>query len=318
MSRAAPRLAFLIAVGCWMAGMTGARAAPAQLGPRLFGEGVFSTGAYDFFVALTPDQKTAYFCRASADFSYWTILETRSTGGKWGAPKMAPFSGRWSDADPHLSPDGSKLFFISNRPTSGDSARATCDIWMMERAGAAWTEPRRLTEICTDATEWSPSVAANGNLYFGTTREGGRGRDDIWMSRWVDGRYAAPENLGDSINTKFGEIEPWIAPDESYLIFSAGGRADGQGGLDLYLSVRRQGVWSSARPLGHDVNSAAWDFNPSVSPDGRTFFFTSGRTRFDPPRTPWSYDQLMQRLAGPGNGLGDIYSVPIEALEIPR
>jgi hypothetical protein len=318
MSRAALRLAFLIAVGCWMAGMTGARAAPARLGPTLFGEGVFSTGAYDFFVALTPDQKTAYFCRASADFSYWTILETRSTGGKWGAPKMAPFSGRWSDADPHLSPDGSKLFFISNRPTAGDSARATCDIWMMERAGPAWIEPRRLTEICTEATEWSPSVAANGNLYFGTTREGGKGRDDIWMSRWVDGHYTAPENLGDSINTKFGEIEPWIAPDESYLIFSAGGRTDGRGGLDLYLSVRRQGVWSSARPLGHDINSAAWDFNPSVSPDGRTFFFTSGRGSFDPPRTPWSYDQLMRRLEGPGNGLGDIYSVPIEALEIPR
>jgi len=318
MSRRAQRLACLIAGASLLASFSGSRAAPTALGPTLFGEGVFSTGAYDFFVALTPDQKTAYFCRASGDFSYWTILETHRTGNQWGAPKMAPFSGRWSDADPHLSPDGSKLFFISNRPSSGDTARATCDLWMMERAGAGWSEPRRLTEICTEVTEWSPSVAANGNLYFGATREGGKGRDDIWMSRWVDGHYSAPENLGDSINTKFGEIEPWIAPDESYLVFSAGGRADGKGGLDLYLSVRRQGVWSSARPLGHDINSPAWDFNPSVSPDGRTFFFTSARGRFDPPASPWSYEQLMRRLGSPGNGLGDIYSIPIEALEISR
>jgi hypothetical protein len=293
------------------------RAIPADLRPTLFGEGVFTTGAYDFFVALAPDQKTAYLCRASADFGYWTILETRWSGGKWNPPTMAPFSGRWSDADPHFAPDGSKLFFISNRPLTGDSAKANCDLWMVERAGAGWGAPRPLTQICTDATEWSPSVAANGNLYFGATRDGGKGRDDLWVSRYVDGRYTTPENLGDSINTKFGEVEPWVAPDESYLIFSAGGRADGRGGLDLYISIRRDGVWSSARPLGHDINSSGWDFNPSVSPDGRTFFFTSSRARFDPPKTAMSYDQLMRKLQSPGNGLGDIYSIPIEALEIP-
>lgn len=289
----------------------------ADLRPTLFGEGVFSTGAYDFFVAMTPDQKTAYFCRASADFAYWTILESHWKGGKWQPPTMAPFSGRWSDADPHVSPDGSKLFFISNRPASGDTARATCDLWVVERAGTGWGEPRPLAGICTDATEWSPSVAANGNLYFGATREGGKGRDDLWVSRFADGHYMTPENLGDSINTKFAEVEPWVAPDEGYLIFSAGGRAEGKGALDLYISVRRGGLWSSARPLGHDINSAAMDFNPSVSPDGRTLFFTSSRARFDPPRAPWSYNQLMRRLEAPGNGLGDIYSIPIEALDLP-
>lgn len=294
--------------------------AAADLRPRLFGEGVFSTGAYDFFVALTPDQKTAYFCRASADFGYWTILETHRRGDKWTLPTMAPFSGRWSDADPHLTPDGSKLFFISNRPTSGDTANPSCDLWMVERAGDGWGEPQPVgSEVCSDATEWSPSIASNGNLYFGATREGGKGRDDLWMSRWVGGRYTTPINLGDSINTKFGEVEPWISPDESYLIFSAGGRAEGKGGLDLFISFRRDSVWSSARPLGHDINSAAWDFNPSVSPDGRTLFFTSARSSFEePPATRMSYDDLTRRLQSPGNGLGDIYSVPIEALDIPR
>jgi hypothetical protein len=88
-----------------------------------------------------------------------------------------------------------------------------------------------------------------------------------WPAGKAD-RYAAPVNLGDSINTKFGEVEPWIAPDESYLIFSAGGRAEGKGGLDLYISFRRDGTWSMARPLGHRHHSEAFDFNPSVSPDG--------------------------------------------------
>jgi len=290
------------------------------LRPVLFGEGVFSTGVYDFFVALTPDQNAAYLCRASADFGYWTILETRRRAGKWTTPVMAPFSGRWSDADPHLSPDGSKLFFISNRPSSGDTPKPSCDLWMVERVGEGWGPPRPLgPEVNGEGTEWSPSVAANGNLYFGATREGGKGRDDLWVSRLVDGRYTTPVNLGDSINTRTGEVEPWIAPDESYMIFSGGGRSDGQGGLDLYVSVRRNGVWSGARPLGHGINSPGWDFNPSVSPDGRTFFFTSTRGGFDPPPpAAMSYEELTRRLNSPGNGLGDIYSIPIEALEIDR
>jgi hypothetical protein len=297
----------------------GVRAAEG-LHPSLFGEGVFSTGAYDFFVALTPNQKTAYFCRASADFGYWAILETHIRGGTWSTPTMAPFSGRWSDADPHLSPDGSKLFFISNRPDSGDTAKESCDLWVVERSGQGWGDPRPVDPgVCTGATEWSPSVAANGNLYFGTTREGGRGRDDLWVSRFVAGRYTTPVNLGDSINTKFGEVEPWISPDESYLIFSAGGRADAKGGLDLYISFWRNGVWSAALPLGHGINSAAWDFNPSVSPDGRTFYFTSARSSLDlPPAQRMSYEDLTHRLQAPRNGLGDIYSIPIEALEIPH
>ena len=291
-----------------------------ELHPRIFGEGVFTTGAYDFFVALDPHGDVAYFCRASADFGYWTILETRRRGGKWTAPVMAPFSGRWSDADPHFTPDGSRLFFISNRPDSGDTAQASCDLWVVERANDGWGEPRRLgPEVCGEGTEWSPSIAANGNLYFGATREGGRGRDDLWMARFADGRYSTPVNLGDSINTKTGEVEPWVAPDESYLIFSAGGRTDGSGGLDLYVSFRRDGVWSAARPLGHGINTPGWEFNPSVSPDGRSLYFTSTRSVFaSPPAARMSAEQLTKKLQSPGNGLGDIYTIPIEALDFPR
>src|SRR5262245_13239331 len=100
-------LATALALGLTLPAPAAGPRADEGLQPALFGEGIFSTGAYDFFVALAPDQQSAYFCRASADFGYWTILETRRRGGKWSAPTLAPFSGRWSDADPHLAPDGS-------------------------------------------------------------------------------------------------------------------------------------------------------------------------------------------------------------------
>jgi Tol biopolymer transport system component len=280
-------------------------------GPELFGIGVFTTGEWDFFVAFTPDQQTAYFCRANGSFTYFTILQSQLRNGQWSAPEIAPFSGRWSDADPHMSPDGSKLFFISNRPDGGDAARADYDIVVVERTATGWSEPRRLPAPINDGfTEWSPSVSTNGNLYFGSARPGGKGGNDLYMARWNGSAYEQPENLGDSINTARGEVEPWIAPDESYMVFSGQNRTDGMGGFDLYYAERREGVWQKARLLPAPINSTAGDFNQSVSPDGKWLYFSSTRSVFDKmPTQRLSYGEMMRRLASPGNGLGDIYRV---------
>jgi Tol biopolymer transport system component len=290
-----------------------------QQGPAVFGPGVFSTAAWDFFVAFMPDQRTAYVCRANGNFSYYTILETRLVNGRWTEPRTAPFSGRWSDADPHISPDGSKLFFISNRPVNGTEPTEEYDVWVVERETAGrWGEPRHLAApVNSDSvTEWSPSVARNGNLYFGSDGGGGKG-SDLYVARWANGGYQKPENLGDSVNTAAGEVEPWIAPDETYLIFSAYGRPDGVGGYDLFISERRNGVWQRARPLGGGVNSAGRDFNQSVSPDGKYLYFSSTRGIFDSiPGRRLAYPEMQRRLTGIGNGLGDIYRIPLRELGI--
>src|SRR5918995_6013518 len=130
------RASRLLAVVTFAAGPA---AVEAQASPQVYEPGTFSTGAWDFFVALTPDQRTAYICRANGDFSYYTILETTLADGGWTEPRVAPFSGRWSDADPHLSPDGSRLFFISNRPVAPGAdaeARDDYDIWYVERTAS--------------------------------------------------------------------------------------------------------------------------------------------------------------------------------------
>ncbi len=114
-------------------------------------------------------------------------------------------------------------------------------------------------------------------------------------------------------------MEPWIAPDESYLIFSGQGRSDGVGGFDLYLSQRRDGVWQAARLLGGGISSPKGDFNQSVSPDGKYFFFSSTRGVFDsPPPGALPYAEMQRRLTGVGNGLGDIYRVPMSQLGIGK
>jgi Tol biopolymer transport system component len=103
----------------------------------------------------------------------------------------------------------------------------------------------------------------------------------------------------------------FIAPDESYVIFSGGSRPDSKGGADLYISDRRQDqTWSTPRPLRY-VNTEWDDYAPTVSSDGRLLYFTSRRPRVRTSQEPrLGYDQLKERLRSAGNGNADIYTIP--------
>src|SRR5262245_50836154 len=91
--------------------------APSTVTPVRFGEGVFTTDAWDFFVAFSPDQRRALFGRADDTFGEFEMLETRlGDDGRWSPPVRASFATAWSNADPHIAPDGRSVYFISNRP----------------------------------------------------------------------------------------------------------------------------------------------------------------------------------------------------------
>jgi Tol biopolymer transport system component len=297
-------------------------ATPRDPVPELYGAGLFSTGQWDFFMAFSPDQRHALFCRANNDFSAYDIYETRqSPDGRWRAPVKPAFAASWSNADPHFSPDGRVLFFISNRPGPGETGpSATYDIWTTSlESDGRWSEPHRLAAPISlpGVDEWSPSVAANGDLYFGSDRSGGSGGLDLYVARRVNGAYQPPENLGPRVNSPAQEVEPWVASDGSYLIFSAKERSDSTGRYDLYLSRRAGGSWQAPQPLP-GVNTRWHEFNQSVSPDGRWLYFSSTRPhsgpvgeRFDTPRNEAS-------IAGIGNGKGDMYRISMEDLGLVR
>jgi hypothetical protein len=195
--------------------------------------------------------------------------------------------------------------------------RPDTELWVTERTpDGEWGPPRHLDELSSPGDEWFPTLTDEGTLYFGSERPGGKGKCDLWRARWLGDRFGPPENLGEAINTPGQEIEPWISPDERFLIFSASGRPDSKGAYDLYLSFRCPNGWSPPRPLGANVNSPGWDFGPRVSPDGRYLFFTSNRSIFGRPSTPrLDFDGLRRRLEAPGNGLRDVYQVEMRALD---
>jgi hypothetical protein len=310
-------VATLLTIGC---GAERATPQPATA-PVLYGAGIFSTAAWDFFIAESPDGASALVCRADTGFNIYQIFETRHTAdGRWSAPVLPAFAGSWSNADPHYTQDGRRLYFISNRPGPGASGpQGTYDIWTVSRDEAgAWGAPEPLLAPVNlpGVDEWSPSVAANGDLYFGAERPGGRGGVDLWVARRADSGYTVVENLGDSINTAGSEVEPWIAPDQSYIIFSALDRADSVGRYDLYLSRRVGGVWQRARRIDGGVSTPYRDFNQSVSPDGKWLYFSSTRPLSGAPGARVDSGGQADAVSGIGNGQGDIYRVPLSAIGI--
>ena len=287
--------------------------------PTLFAPGVISTGDYELNAAFEPDGRTVYFTKSTPDagFSLMTILMARYENGAWGNLAVAPFSGQYSEVDPFLSPDGRRLYYISKRPVEGDAPRNDFDIWMVERTDAGWGAPRHLdAPVNTDDQEYFPAVSATGALYFSTRREDTNGRFDLYRSRLVDGRYAEPENLGAAVNSEHSEIDVYVDPDERFIIFVSY-RPAGQGSGDLYISYHRDGQWTPAQNLGDTVNSPAREYCPMVSPDGRYLFFTSERGFADQPlEEPLTYEQLVDRIRSPGNGMGDVYYISLSALGI--
>src|SRR5512144_820829 len=83
--------------------------------------------------AFTPDGRTLYVThKTGADGNTGVIMESRRSRDGWGARTVASFSGHYADFDPFVAPGGSRLFFISNRPLTGDGeARPDFDIWFV-------------------------------------------------------------------------------------------------------------------------------------------------------------------------------------------
>jgi WD40 repeat protein len=279
----------------------------AETQPVLFGEGIVSTGDFESHPSFTPDGKTLYFVKSTPDFGDWKIHVTRQTGGRWSPPEIAPFSGKYRDADPFVTRDGKRLYFISDRPVDGKQ-RGDMDIWVMERTkGGGWGEPRNLgAPVNSKGNEWLPRPAAGGTLYFGSDRPGGLGRTDLYRARRSGDTYLEPENLGPAVNSPAEEYEPCIAPDESFLVFMAAGRPDDHGGGDLYISYQRDGAWTRAVNLGPLVNGPGLEIAPYISFDRKHFYFSSARTDGGIPAEG--------RAGKPRNGLGDIYRMDLGAL----
>ncbi len=261
---------------------------------------------------MSASGKEAYITIQSATEEVSVISRLYKVNEVWQVD-VVPFSGVFKDLEPALSPDGLRLYFVSNRPTH-DSISPTkdFDIWYVKRTNenANWSDPINLGgPVNSESNEFYPSLSENQNLYFTSDREGAMGKDDIFFSKWTDSGYSDPVPLDDHINSEGFEYNAYISKDESYLLFGGYRRADGQGSGDIYISHNDgNGNWSKAVPLPININSPFMDYCPFVDETNNTLYFTSRRDK--KPENATSLEKLREYLNSYENGNSRIYKAP--------
>lgn len=282
--------------------------------PEIFAPGIVSTGGHEGCAYFSPDGTELYFHKGYGDRV--AIVFMQQENGRWSSPQVTTFSGRYSDAEPHLSYDGQRLVFSSNRPLGGEGdPLSDQNIWMVERTEGEWGEPRPFGfDVNTEGTELHPTFSRSNDLYFCSDRDD---ELDLFVSRYIDGKYLTPQKLGDAINSPFGDGDAYLSPDESYMVFISYGRPECYGNADLYVSFRRDdGSWTQAKNMGPKINTEYREVDPVVSFDGKYLFFRSNRRTGRPHSDiPVTYSDIIQMTDSPGNGWGDIYWVDAGVIE---
>ena len=196
---------------------------------------------------------------------------------RWSKPLLAPFSDGQNDGDFTLAPDNRTVYFASGRPLNeGGEPLEDHNIWKSEITDTGWTKPMPLEyPVNTEYHDSYPCEAKNGTLYFFSRRPGGYGKGDLYKCKFVNGKYEEAENLGSLFNTEHMEGDPYIACDESYIIFCTY-KPGGYGEADMYISFRGiDGEWLKPVNLGDKINTPYEEWMPYVTPDGKYFFFTT-------------------------------------------
>ena len=248
---------------------------PPGLIPKAFAPDMVSTKHYEYGGTFTPDMQEFYFIRAGGKHEKSIFAVFKYKNNKWSESLVSPRAGQAI-----ISPDG-KTMHLGKR--------------YKERTESGWSEVKSLEAPFKDMPIMRLTASSKGTYFFDEFKPDFTG--SIRYSRLVDGKYEEPKLLSKKINGG-KSFHPFIAPDESYLIFD-GKREGGYGGSDLYISYRQQDEsWGEPINLGDKINTGAWEAAASVTPDGKYLFFNRnmGTDKYENVDIFWVDAQVIETL----------------------
>jgi hypothetical protein len=280
--------------------------------PVIFAPGIVSTGLYTRDIAISKAGDEIYFCVADGGLS--AIFVTRLYGGRWSEPAIAPFSGKgFLDFEPHLSPDGRQLLFLSNRPPAGQEPRNGWfyqHIWATTLTDEGWSEPRMIpAPVNSEDNEFYPSITKDNVLYFTRSKKNGSAR--IYRTKLENGSYGDPKMVPFVIPEKGMLFNAFVSPQDDFLITCALNIDVANIDQDYYVSFRTpDGGWGPLIRLGPEINAPGDNANSAfVSPDGRYLFFSSSRRDPSKPeiKSGTTLRDIIRSKSEPGSGSSAIY-----------
>ena len=218
--------------------------------PEMFAPGIVNTEEFiEIEGMFGADMKTFYFVRIDEKDAFLNVIEYKDNQWQQSVVKQGV-------SEPSISPDGKTIYFANN---------------YIERTNDGWSELTNHGAPFEDIDIMRLSASSNGTYYFDTYTP--KLDTAIRYSRLINGKYEQPKSLGPQFGIGRYNAHPYIAPDESFIIFDSV-REDGQGRSDIYISYRAaDGSWGPAINMGDKINTAHSEKNPSLSPDGQFLFF---------------------------------------------
>ena len=193
---------------------------PPGLRAELFAPGLISTDSMEHSApSFSPDGKIVLWTVLNRMY-HASMMEMTFENGRWSSPHRASFADSTADDYyPSFSPDGKKLYFSSRREVpAGYEENGSIRIWEVERTEHGWGIPVPFDSLVSDGEEYAHSITIEGTLYFSSS-QGGSTNWNLQRSKKVNGVYTMPELLPYGINSVGYEDGPYVAPDESFLIF---------------------------------------------------------------------------------------------------
>ncbi|WP_421823949.1 OmpA family protein [Flagellimonas oceanensis] len=207
--------------------------------PKKFSKNI-NTKYHEASLAFSPDQKTIYFTRnnygkrlkrGKNGINHLKIYRSRFVSGAWTKGEELPFNSEdYSTGHPAISKDGTKMYFVSDRP----GGFGETDIYMVDiHENGTFSEPQNLGRtINTEAKEMFPYIAENA-LYFSSNRPLGFGGLDVYKSEGTNGQFSVGINMGQPINSNRDDFS-YIIDEKGTQGYFASNRKGGKGDDDIY------------------------------------------------------------------------------------
>jgi peptidoglycan-associated lipoprotein len=199
--------------------------------------------------------------------------------GKWTDPSLIDtkevVNTKANEGAPQMNSTFATLYFT--RCEQRNEKKAGCRIYKSKRSGMNWGKPEEIV-LSKDTADIFGHPTVNDDesiIIFSSDYIGTIGGKDLFMVKKNGEKFSRPIHLGDTLNTKGDELFPFLRNDTT-LYFASNGHI-GMGGLDIYKSIKRNGVWMPPVNMKYPVNSVNDDFGLTMQKDRQEGYFSSNR-----------------------------------------
>ena len=227
---------------------------------------------------MTPDGNEMYFSIMAGRAA--VIMVSYNKPGEWTEPVIASFSGskQFFDFEPHVSPDGNQILFLSTRPKVGQEPQPGWtyqNVFVTNRTENGWSEPFEIgAPINTNDNEFYPSLTSSGNLYYNHSVE--FADVALYCSQKINNEFSIPEKLSFKNDSNLLLFNATVSRDDSYIL-TCGSSKTVRNQTKYYVAFNLgNNTWSDlvdlTNYLGYEGGRAA---SISLSPNGKYIFFST-------------------------------------------